>query len=215
MITLRLGFLASHGGSNVQAILNACKNDQLKADPCVVISNNSGSQVLGRAKRENIPYRHLSTKTHPESDDLDIAIANTLHQHQVNLVILAGYMKKLGPIMLSRFRNRILNTHPALLPSFGGRGMYGIRVHKAVLAAGEKFSGVTIHLVESNYDQGQIISQAKTVVLGNDTPTSLRERILQHEHQLYVEVLQKISTGEIDLDSIAKNNRNKETHPGG
>ncbi len=203
MQELRLGFLASHHGSNVQTIVDACKEGRLNAKPRVVISNNSRANVLARAKLESIPFRHLSSKTHSVFEELDRAIADTLDEYGVGLVVLAGYMKKLGPEMLSRFKGRILNTHPALLPRFGGMGMYGMRVHESVLAAGERVTGATVHLVEGEYDQGPVVSQVEVPVMESDSPDSLRERVLEHEHTLYVEVLQRISAGDIDLDSIS------------
>ena len=199
MSKLRLGFLASHGGSNVQAIVDACRAGELRAEPRVVISNNSGSEVLRRAAREGVPGFHLSSKTHPRPGDLDAAIEGVLADHGVELVVLGGYMRKLGPRVLGRYRGRVLNVHPALLPAYGGRGMYGERVHAAVLAAGERVTGVTVHLVDDEYDQGPILAQVEVPVLDGDTVESLRQRVLRREHALYPETLQKIATGEIEL----------------
>jgi phosphoribosylglycinamide formyltransferase-1 len=198
----QLGFLASHGGSNMQAIIDACKEGRLDAEPAVVISNNSDSVALERARREGIPSYHLSNATHPDPAELDAAIRQTLEAHKVDFVILAGYMKLLGPQTLRRYRGRILNIHPALLPKFGGRGLYGIKVHEAVLAAGEKVSGVTIHLVDENYDRGPIVAHCEVPVLEGDTPESLAARVLEQEHNLFAATLQKIVRGEIDLDAL-------------
>ena len=198
----RLGFLASHGGSNMQAIIDACKEGRLDAEPAVVISNNSDSTSLGRARREGIPGYHLSGKTHPDPEQLDTAILQALQDHDVDLVILAGYMKLLGPKTLERFRRRILNIHPALLPKFGGKGLYGRAVHEAVLAGGEKVTGVTIHLVDERYDRGPIVAQCEVPVVEGDTPDSLAARVLESEHRLYADTLQRIVRGEIDLDEI-------------
>ena len=196
---LRLGFLASHGGSNVQAIIDACKGGSLDAEPCVVISNNSDSEVLRRAAREGVPNLHLSSGTHPRPRDLDAAITATLESHGVNLVVLAGYMRLLGPQTVARYRGRILNVHPALLPAHGGKGMYGERVHAAVLAARERVTGVTVHLVDKEYDQGPVVAQTEVPVLEDDTVESLRERVLRREHEFYVETLKRIAIGEIEL----------------
>lgn len=198
MATLHLGFLASHGGSNMQAIIDACKAGQLDAKPCVVISNNSEAMALQRAKNEGIPHYHISAATHPGSLE-DEEILRVLRQHDVDTVILAGYMKMLGPATLRAYRGRILNIHPALLPKFGGKGMYGKRVHEAVLAAGEKVTGVSIHIVDEHYDTGPIIAQRQVPVLPGDTADSLAERVLKHEHILYAETLQKIAEGRIVL----------------
>jgi phosphoribosylglycinamide formyltransferase-1 len=204
MTELRLGFFASHGGSNMQAIIDACKDGRLDAKPCVVISNNSASTALDRAKREGIPYYHLSGKAHPEPEELDKAILDTLERHEVNLVILAGYMKLLGPQTVSRYTGRILNIHPALLPRFGGKGMYGKAVHEAVLAAGERVTGVTVHLADEEYDHGPIVAQCEVPVLEDDTADSLAQRVLKREHQHFVETLRRISAGEIDLDELSR-----------
>ena len=198
MATLHLGFLASHGGSNMQAIIEACKSGQLNANPCVVISNNSNSMALQRAKNEGIPQYHISVLTHPGPQE-DEEILRVLRHHGVDTVILAGYMKRLGSVSLRAYRGRILNIHPALLPKFGGKDMYGKRVHEAVLAAGEKVTGVTIHIVDERYDTGPIIAQCQVPVLENDTADSLAERVLKHEHVLYAETLQKIADGRIVL----------------
>ncbi len=199
---LRLGFLASHEGSNMQAIVDACKEGRLHAEPVVVISNNSGSGAMDRARREDIPAVHLSGATHPDPSDLDAAITRALEEHGVNLVILAGYMKLLGPQTLARYRGRILNIHPALLPKYGGRGLYGRKVHEAVLAAGDRVTGATIHLVDDRYDAGPILGQSQVPVLEGDDADTLAARVLETEHRLYVGTLQRIVQGEIDLDAL-------------
>lgn len=202
MQRMNLGFLASHRGSNMQAVIDACQTGRLSAAPCVVISNNSSSQALIRARQEGIPHYHLSTRTHPRPDSLDAEIRDTLIRHDVDLVILAGYMRKLGPKTLDRYDRRILNIHPALLPRFGGKGMYGERVHKAVLAAGESVTGVTIHLVDQEYDTGPIVAQCQVPVLEDDTPETLAARVLEREHGLLVETLEGIARGKIILPGI-------------
>lgn len=197
MSRLNLGFLASHGGSNMQAIIDACKNGIIDAVPCVVISNNSESGAIHRAKTEGIPYYHISIKTHPEPEQLDEAIVDALTKHNVDLIILAGYMKKLGSKVLKAYEGKILNIHPALLPKFGGEGMYGMKVHEAVIAAGEKISGPTVHLVDEKYDHGRILAQKTVPVLPDDTPETLAERVLVQEHIVYAETIGKIASGEI------------------
>lgn len=194
---LKLGLLASHSGSNMQAIIDACRSGELSADPCVVVSNNSDSGALVRARTEGIAAYHLSEKTHPGIVDREIVAV--LQRHGVGVVCLAGYMKKLGVEMLAAYRERILNIHPSLLPKFGGRGMYGIRVHEAVLAAGEERSGATIHLVNGEYDQGRILAQEEVSVEAGDTPEVLQKRVLAVEHRLYAATLAQIARGEIDL----------------
>jgi phosphoribosylglycinamide formyltransferase-1 len=198
-LPLRLGFLASHGGSNLQAILDAIESGQIPAQACVVICNNSEAPALARAAAGGIPAFHLSSRTHPDPAALDVAILQALQGNRVNLVVLAGYMKKLGPRVLAAYARRVLNIHPALLPKFGGQGMYGMRVHHAVLAAGERESGPTVHVVTDEYDAGPILAQARVPVLPGDTPETLQARVLEQEHRLYPDVLRRIALGEIAL----------------
>jgi phosphoribosylglycinamide formyltransferase-1 len=196
---LNLGVLASHGGSNLQAIIDNINSGKLSAKVTVVISNNSKAYALERARKHNIPAIHLSNKHFPNDEDLDLAIVKVLKKYKVDLVIFAGYMKKRGPKFLQAFPNRVLNIHPALLPKFGGKGMYGMKVHEEVLASGEKESGATVHLVDEYYDHGRILGQRKVPVLPNDTPETLAQRVLKEEHKLYSEVIQKIALGKITV----------------
>ena len=196
---MNIGLIASGGGSNVQAIIDARKSGTLQAKPAVIISNNSHSGAITRAKNDGIPYFHLSRTTHPSPNELDQVILDVLLKHNVAIIILAGYMKKLGPKTLTHYKGAVLNIHPALLPRFGGKGMYGIHVHEAVIAEKEKETGVTIHLVDEEYDTGPIVAQIKTFVLPNDTPETLQARVLELEHSFLLETLQKIASGEIEL----------------
>ena len=196
---MNIGFFASHNGSNMQAIIDACNSGILQANPTVVVGNNSKSGALERAKKEGIACYHISGKHYPDPKELDRVILNVMIEHLVDIIVLSGYMKKLGPKTLAHFKGRILNIHPALLPKYGGKGMYGMNVHEAVIAAGETESGVSIHVVDGNYDTGQLISQARVPVKISDTPETLAARVLQQEHLLFVETLQKIVTGEITL----------------
>lgn len=194
---LKLGFLASHQGSNMQAIIDACLEGRLAAEPCVVISNNRNAEALQRAQKAGVPAYHMNSKTHPDPNALDLAIVDVLRRHGVNLLILAGYMRKVGPQTLREFWSRILNIHPALLPKFGGQGMYGMHVHEAVIRSGDRETGITIHVVDEEYDQGPIVSQCRIPVEPGDTPESLRERVLAREHEFFVETLVKIASGDI------------------
>ena len=195
----KLGFLASARGTNMQAIIDACKSGRLPAQPVVVISNNRDSGALSRARAEGITCYHLSSATCPAPDQLDRKITATLQDHGVEIVILAGYMKKLGSHFLAAYRGRILNVHPALLPKYGGAGMYGMHVHEAVIAAGERESGATIHLVAGDYDSGPILAQQKVAVLATDTAETLSRKVLAVEHELYVATLERILRGDIRL----------------
>lgn len=192
---LNIAVLASHSGTTLQAIIDACEKDVLHARVCLVISNNSRAMAAERAARHGIPFRHLSSRTHPDAAGLDLAICNALEQHDAQLVMLAGYMKKLGPRTIERFNGRILNTHPALLPKHGGQGMYGDKVHQAVISAGEGESGVTVHLVDAEYDQGPIVAQRRIPVHPQDDAHTLAERVKQQEKPFLIETLQSIADG--------------------
>ena len=195
-----LGALASGGGTNLQAILDRCASGELPARVGVVISNNSDAGALERARRAGVPTVHLSSKTHPDPDALDRAITDVLQSHGVNLVLLAGYMKKLGAALVQAFPNRILNIHPALLPAFGGEGMYGLRVHRAVIESGARITGVTVHLADEEYDHGPIVDQEAVRVDQDDTPESLAARVLEVEHHLYSAVIRLFAEGRVDVD---------------
>jgi phosphoribosylglycinamide formyltransferase-1 len=198
-MTLRLGFFASGRGTNMQAVFDACNTGFLNAKPVAVISNNSDSEALTRARQEGIPGYHFSSKTHPDASQLDEAILAALQLHQTNLVILAGYMKRLGEKTLSAYRGLVINIHPALLPKYGGAGMYGSHVHDAVIAAGDRETGITIHLVDREYDHGGILAQCRLPVMESDTAVTLAERVLVREHTFLVETLKRINDGEIAL----------------
>jgi len=183
----------------MQAVFDACKNGDLRARPCVVISNNSQAEALQRAKRAGVPYYHLSTKTHLTPEALDEAILQTLQCHQADLIVLAGYLRKLGTKVLAQYKGRVINIHPALLPKYGGQGMYGLAVHEAVLASGETETGVTIHVVDEEYDHGQILAQCRLSVRTQDTAETLAKRVLSLEHEFLVSTFKQIVTGEIVL----------------
>ncbi|HKY38171.1 MAG TPA: phosphoribosylglycinamide formyltransferase [Polyangiaceae bacterium] len=199
---LRIGVLASHEGTILQAILDACAAGEIPVRVVAVVSNNSDSGALRRARAVSARAIHLSAKTHPEPGALDLAIAKALLDEQVEVVMLAGYMKKLGAALLGQYRGRILNTHPALLPKFGGQGMYGVRVHEAVLRAGETESGPSVHLVDAEYDTGRVLAQAQVPVLEGDTVESLAARVQERERRLVVAVLGQIAHGELELEGL-------------
>jgi phosphoribosylglycinamide formyltransferase-1 len=201
---LRIGVLASHEGTTLQAILDACAARQIFAQVVTVISNNSDSGALRRARLAGARAVHLSAKTQPEPGALDASMTFELKRDRVELVMLAGYMKKLGAAVLEQYRGRILNTHPALLPKFGGQGMYGMRVHEAVIAAGESESGPSVHLVDAEYDTGRVLAQAKVPVQPSDTPESLAARVQERERRLVVEVLGKIADGTLVLEGLER-----------
>jgi phosphoribosylglycinamide formyltransferase-1 len=193
---MRIGVLASHEGTTLQAILDAVAQGRIAGSVAIVISNNSDAGALRRAAARGVPALRLSSATHPDPDALDGAILAALAEAQADVVFLAGYMKKLGPRVLQAYRGRVMNTHPALLPKFGGRGMYGMRVHEAVLASGDSESGVSIHLVDAEYDTGPVIAQCRVPVLADDSAETLAARVQGREKELVVEVLAKMAASE-------------------
>jgi phosphoribosylglycinamide formyltransferase-1 len=195
----RIGFLASHSGTNMRAIVKSAREGFLAAIPAVAISNNRDSAALVWARENLVPAVHLSSAT---TDDVDGAIAECLEEHLVDLVVLAGYMRKLGPKTIAAFKHRILNVHPALLPKFGGQGMYGNHVYEAVLKAGEKETGATIHLVDDEYDHGAVVAQARVPLEADDTVASLTARVQTCEQALFPDTLRRIIAREIDLDAL-------------
>ena len=199
---LTLGLLASHRGSNAQAVVDACRSGRLAARPTVVISNNANAGVLQLAEAAGIPALRIGGEAFADDQLRDAAILEALRRYEVELVLLLGYMKLLGPRTTAAYRGRILNTHPALLPRFGGKGMYGARVHEAVLAAGETETGVTIHLVDEEYDHGAVVAQCRVPVEHGDTAETLSARVLTREHAFLVETLQAIACGEIHLPGL-------------
>lgn len=196
---MNITIFASHGGSDLQAIIDGCKTGSLDAKVCAVISNNSNSLALERAKREEIANYHISQRLIPNVEELDNRILEILSYHETDMIFLAGYMRMLGVSVLRKYENRIFNIHPALLPKYGGKGMYGMNVHIAVISAGEKVSGVTIHRVNEEYDNGEIVAQTAVDVMENDSAETLAERVLKREHTFLVEVIQDIIDGKIKL----------------
>jgi phosphoribosylglycinamide formyltransferase-1 len=194
---MRLGILASHEGTTLQAVLDGVANGSLPACVAVVISNNGQSGALRRSRAAGLLAVHLSSVTHPDPKQLEWAIVNTLADACVDVVLLAGYMKKLGPRVLQDYGGRIVNTHPALLPKFGGKGMYGDRVHEAVLASGDSETGVSLHLVDAEYDTGPVLAQCRVPVLPGDSVADLSARVRAREKEFIVEVLAKMAVGEL------------------
>ena len=181
----RLGFLASGGGTNMQAVMDGCSSKEIPARVTAVVSNISTSGALVRAREYGAPGYHMSMRTHPDPEKLDRAITDVFLDYEVQLVVLAGYLRQVGPIMLDAFPNRILNIHPALdLERFGGDGMHGQVVHQAVLDAGEAISGCTVHIANHEYDRGPIVGQESVPVLPDDTAETLAARVLVKKHQL-------------------------------
>ncbi|MGO9358442.1 MAG: phosphoribosylglycinamide formyltransferase [Xanthobacteraceae bacterium] len=193
MTALEIGFLASHGGTSMREIVGAIATGELHAHARIVIGNNADAPALAFARQNGIPFRHISAKTEGGDAAADAAIRSALETSKVEWVVMSGYLRKLGPQTLQRYRGRILNIHPALLPKFGGQGMYGRRIHEAVIAAGESVSGITVHVVDEEYDHGEIIAQYPVPVLPGDSVDDLQQRVTAAEPAFFVEVLKSIA----------------------
>lgn len=183
----------------MRAIVKAIAERRLDGEARIVISNNADSPALAFAREQGIPAAHISGRKLGGDFERDHAIADALDKHKVDLVVLSGYMRKLGPETLGRFRGRILNIHPGPLPKFGGQGMYGRHVHEAVIASGDKASGITIHLVDEQYDQGPVIARRDVAMEKGDTAETLGARIQALEPDFFVATLQQIASGRLQL----------------
>jgi phosphoribosylglycinamide formyltransferase-1 len=199
----RVGFFASGAGSTFEAVVAACQSGALPLDPVIVIGNNGKAGVFERARRLGIQAQHISAKTEGDAAAADVAIAAALVKAKIDLVVLAGYLKMLGPAVLAAFDGRIINTHPALLPKFGGQGMYGMNVHRAVLAAGETTTGVTVHGVDEEYDHGPVLAQTEVPVKPDDTSDTLAARVQAAEKQFLIETLGRLARGDLVLPNSA------------
>ncbi len=188
---MKISFLASHGGSSARAILKAISDGELNAEAGIVITNNRDSAIYQWCVDNHVPVFHISSLTHPQAGAVDSAIVNTLKQVGTDIVVCSGYMKKIGPRTLTGYAGRILNIHPALLPAHGGSGMYGDRVHAAVLKAGESESGASVHIVDVNYDEGPVIGQSRVDITPEDTLDTLRQKVQATEPGLYIDCLKK------------------------
>lgn len=191
----RIAFLASGGGSNVEAILKAMQDPAYPAEPVMVLSNKAAAGVLEKAARYGVPTKVLDAKAYPGREAFDAALVMTLLPAAPDFICLAGYMRILTPVFLQSYGGRILNIHPALLPKHGGPGMFGHFVHEAVLKAGDKESGPTAHWVTEEVDAGAIILQERVPVLPGDSYESLAARVLLAEHRVYPEALRRVCLG--------------------
>jgi len=196
----RVAVFISGGGTNLQALIDASKSGALSAEIALVVSSRKDAFGLERAASENIESFVFKMKKHASPDESGEELLARLREREIKFIALAGYLSLLPPNLVRAYRNRIVNIHNALLPKFGGKGMFGQHVHEAVLAAGDKESGPTVHLVDEIYDNGKVLDQTKVPVLSDDTPDSLAARVLEQEHILYPKVLQKLIKGEFDLE---------------
>ncbi len=196
----RIAVFISGGGSNLQSIIDAAKTGILSAQVALVVSTKKKAYGLQRAANENIESLVFKHKKYSSIDEAGEALLKELRARKIGYIALAGYLSLLPPPIVQAYRNRITNIHNALLPKYGGKGMYGHHVHEAVLAAGDTESGPTVHLVDEIYDHGKILDQTRVPVLDDDTPDTLAARVLAQEYKLYPRVLQKLIKGEYDLD---------------
>lgn len=189
-------FVGTKGrGSNLMAIHTATLNGQVAGEVCLVVGTKADAPALLRAQEAGLPVAVVPYNEHYESRVLE-----ALEATKVETIALAGFLRKLPEAVVERYRHRIVNVHPALLPAFGGKGMYGHHVHEAVVAYGCKVSGCTVHFVDAEYDTGPILLQRTVPVLDNDTPDTLAARILPEEHAAYVEALACIAEGRVSVD---------------
>ncbi len=195
----RLAVLVSGRGTNLQAILDATQDPDYPAE-VVVVASDRPAYALERAKRAGVPAYVVPWRKDPH--EFGRRLAEILDRHGAEWVCLAGFLRILDPEFVDRYRGRILNIHPSLLPAFGGRGMYGERVHKAVLEAGVSESGCTVHFVTAEVDAGPVVAQARVPVFPNDTVESLAARVAEQEHRLYPEAIRRVVTGQVRFEDL-------------
>jgi phosphoribosylglycinamide formyltransferase-1 len=195
----RIVILVSGAGSNMQSIIDSTKNGILKkiAEVVLIISNNPNAYALERARNENIRTICINRKSFKDEDCFNDAILKELQNASADIVCLAGYVRMLGRKIVNVYSGKILNIHPALLPKFAGKGMYGHHIHEAVVKAREIKSGATVHFVKHEYDTGKIIIQCKIKIFKNDTPQDVAKKVLVVEHKIYSKAIKKIIENEI------------------
>jgi phosphoribosylglycinamide formyltransferase-1 len=194
---LKLGFLASGNGSSAETMVDAIAGGALAAEARLLVSNKKTAPALQWAQARGVPA--LTIPTIGDPDAADRALADAMTDHGVEVIVLSGYLRHLGPVTLGRYANRILNIHPGPLPRFGGEGMYGARVHQAVLDAGLAESAIVIHLVDEEYDRGPELARRGVPVSATDTAQTLEDRVKALEPAFFLETLQRIAAGDVEL----------------
>ena len=194
---MKISFLASHGGSAAKHIISAIRENKIAAEVGLVITNNRNSDIYQWCIDNEIEVIHISGSTHPEKTENDSAICQQLRSVKTDLIILSGYMKKIGPITLDCYANKILNIHPSLLPKHGGKGLYGDKVHESVLKSGDKQSGATVQFINAEYDEGPIIAQQKVNVIEGEIIASLKKKVQAIEGELFLNSIKQILQGPI------------------
>ncbi len=200
MEKIKIGVLVSGEGTNLQALIDAQDVGEVNGIISVVISSKKDAYALQRAKKHNIETLFLDVKRYPDKLEYTKTITEELKKRGIGLVCLAGFMSILGFYFVEDFRNRAMNIHPALLPAFGGKGLYGHHVHEAVIKSGVKSSGCTVHFVDEGCDTGPIILQKVVPVLDDDTPESLAEKVLKEEHKAYPEAVSLFCAGRLKIE---------------
>ena len=195
-----IGVFISGGGSNLQAIIDGIDNGDIKARISFVVSSREGVYGLERARERGIPYAVVSKGDYRDSNSFGNAILKLLEEGRVDMVVLAGYLNILPTEVVEKYRNRIINVHPSLIPAFCGQGYYGKRVHQAVLDHGVKITGATVHFEDEGTDTGPILMQKPVEVLPEDDVNTLAERVLKVEHQLLPKALKLLVEGRILVD---------------
>lgn len=197
---MRLAVFASGGGTNFQSILDSVQQGELPAEPVCCISNTSEAGALKRADRHDVPSAVIDPADYEDPSSFGQALLNVLEEHDATFIALAGYMVKIPANVVDAYRGRMTNIHPALLPAFGGKGMYGRHVHEAVLEYGVHWTGATVHLVDEEYDHGPIVLQEPVPVYAKDTVDDVAERVKTVEHRLYPEALRLFAQDRVRMD---------------
>lgn len=193
----KIAVFISGNGTNLQALIDATKSGKLDAEICLVVSSKEEAYGIERAKKEKIEAIVYNTKNFDSREKADEYLLGVLEKHETEFIALSGYLKMISVTMINKYKDKIVNIHPALLPKYGGKGMYGKLVHDAVIKNREEESGATVHLVNEVYDDGKILAQEKVPVFPEDLPEELAARVLKIEHELYPDTLDKLIKGKI------------------
>lgn len=199
MSKIRIAVLASGGGSNLQAIIDGTKESGFNAEIAVVVVNRKGAYAKERAEQAGIPTFYVGKGNCASTEEMSERMLSIFETHQIDLIVLAGYLSILSESLVKRYEKRIINIHPSLIPKYCGMHFHGEHVHQAVLDAGEAVSGATVHFVDAGVDTGAVISQMEVMVLKDDTVETLKNRVLQVEHHLLVAVIRGIAHGRIQI----------------
>lgn len=199
MRALKIAVLASGGGTNLQALIDAQKAGKINGSIELIISNRKNAYALERARLANIARDYISAKSYPDPSDYDKALLDSLKARQIDLIVLAGYLKILSPVLFEHYENKMINIHPSLLPAFGGDGFYGIHVHNAVYQSGAKVSGATVHFVTEGIDSGPIILQEAIALEQNWQPAEIQAAVLKIEHPLLVKAVSLFCDNRLEI----------------